>query len=464
MRFLSRLLLALACAVLLLPIPALAQDSEWHELRTDDFAILYTSGEESTAQQYAGFVDGIYAEIAAIFGHQTATPVSLRLYPSLESYQDVNPLARSLPGIVAHADFRRHEVAVIVPQTLSQTPDEIQNNIRHELTHIVAAELSEDRLNVGFQEGLAQYSEHSSRELETKVRLLRSALDGDRLLPWSALDDRDTVYQDPQVSYPESLSVVAFLIERYSFAKLRDFLTISARSSGYRSALERAFNATPDALEQQWRDWLPSYLSGGYRLNALTAYDLSQAKELLRQGRYAEAHSELETAIAWLRKTNQADVLQQAQELLDRSVQGQRAEQLASAARNALAAADYARAAELVAQARQAYADLDNSQQDAVLAIYAERAERGLRADAALNQAAALARDLRYPQARTIIDQAAAQFVALGDRARADQALALRGILDQRQSLLGTLLLLLGAGGIGLSALWRLRVRETEIW
>ena len=28
----------------------------------------------------------------------------------------------------------------------------------------------------------------------------------------------------------------------------------------------------------------------------------------------------------------------------------------------------------------------------------------------------------------------------------------------------GALLLLLGAGGIGLSALWRLRVRETEIW
>jgi len=353
---------------------------------------------------------------------------------------------------------------VIVPQTRSQTAGEVQNNIRHELTHIVAAELSEDRLNVGFQEGIAQYVEHPSPELESKIQFLRVALQNNRLLPWSDMNGRDAVYRNPEVSYPESMSIVAFLIERYSFAKFREFLTITARSSGYRSALERAFGATPDALEQQWRDWLPGYLSGGYRLNALTAYDLSQAKELLRQGRYAEARSELETAITWLRKTNQADALQQAQELLDRSVQGQRAEQLASAARDALAAADYARAAELVAQARQAYADLDNNQQDAVLAIYAERAERGLRADTALNQAAALARDLRYPQARTIIDQAAAQFVALGDRARADQALALRAVLDQRQSLLGTLLLLLGAGGIGLSALWRLRVRETEIW
>ena len=46
-----------------------------------------------------------------------------------------------------------------------------------------------------------------------------------------------------------------------------------------------------------WRAWLPSYLAGGYRRNALSAYDLSRAEELLRQGRYADAQTELEGAI-----------------------------------------------------------------------------------------------------------------------------------------------------------------------
>jgi peptidase MA superfamily protein len=464
LRRLTSLLLALIFITLLVPASALAQEAKWNERRTDRFAILYADGDEQTAAQYAGFVDAIYDEVAAIFGHRTGTPVTLRLYPSVERYYEVNPLARGLPGIVAHADFRRHEVVVIIPQTASQTPDEIQNNIRHELTHIVAAELSDDRLNTGLQEGVAQYVEHPSRELETKIQLLRSHVNNDRLLSWSQIDDRDTVYQNPEVSYPESLSIVAFLIERYSFAKLRDFLTISARSSGYRSALERAFGVTPDDLEEQWRAWLPQYLAGGYRRNVLTAYDLSRAEDLLRQGRYAETKAELEDAINWLQMTNQAAVLQEAQALLERSNAGQAAEALANEARAALEAADYARAAETVAKARQSYATLGDTRQDAVLSAYAERAERGQRAIATLDQATSLAQQLRYPQARAVADQAAAEFARLGDRGRADQALTLRAALDQRQSLLGTGLLILGLGGVVASAVRRLTVREAEAW
>lgn len=464
MRGLLRLLLVLAIFSALLPATALAQESDWRERRTDRFAILYTSGDESTSEEYAGFVDGLYDEVAAIFGQRTSTPITLRLYPSLERYYEVNPQARGLPGVVAHADFRRNELVVIIPQTQSQTPDEVQNNIRHELTHLVAAELSEDRLNVGFQEGIAQYVERPSRELEAKIQSLRRAFQNGRLFTWSDLDDRDTVYRDPDVSYPQSLSVVAFLVERYSFARLRDFLTVSGRSSGYRSALERAFGVSPADLEQQWNDWLPTYLDGGYKNNGLTAYDLSQARELLDQGRYAEAQTELDTAIEWLSKTDQADVLQEAEGLLEQSLAGQQAQALAIEARVALDQADYDRATDLVAQARRAYQELGDNRQDAVLAAYAERAERGKRANAALEQARALAQGLRFPQARAVADQAASEYLALGDRARADQALALRASLDGRQTLLGGLLLLLGLLGIVTSAVRRVMVREAEAW
>ena len=263
--------LAIALLVLLLfaPAGAHAQPSDWRERRTERFAILYVDGDAATAEQYAGFVDAVYDEISAVFGHQTAVPVTLRLYPTLERYQQINPLARSLTGVVAHADFQLHEVVVILSQTARQTPEEVQNNVRHELTHIVIAELSGNRLNVGFQEGIAQYVERPAPELEQRIRLLQRAYDQQILMPWSDLDDRETVYGAPEVGYPESMSVVAFLVEKYSFAKLREFLTIAARSSGYRSALERTYGVAPDELERQWRDWLPSYLAGGYKRNAL---------------------------------------------------------------------------------------------------------------------------------------------------------------------------------------------------
>jgi hypothetical protein len=464
LRRLSRLLAVLILALLLIPSTAAAQESDWRERPTEHFAILYIDGDQATADRYAGFIDTIYDEVSAIFGHRTETPVTLRLYPSLARYQDANPLARGLTGVVAHADFRRHELVVILQQTESQTPEEIKNNIRHELTHLVAAELSDDRLNVGFQEGLAQYVERPAPELEIRIKQLARAFDQDRLLPWSDLDDRDTVYQNPDVSYPESLSVAAFLVERYTFGKMREFLTITARSSGYRSALERTYAATPDELERQWRAWLPGYLAGGYKRNALTAYDLSGAEALLRQGRYAEAKTELQTAIEWLRTTEQTDVLQQAEELLTHSDAGLRADALAGDARAALEAGDYDRAAELVVQAQRAYADLGDKRQSAVLAAYAQRVERGRAAAASLDEALELARSLRYPQARAVADQAAAAYLALGDRTRADQALALRAFLDQRQTLLGAVLLLLGLAGAVASAVRRLTVREAEAW
>jgi hypothetical protein len=133
-------------------------------------------------------------------------------------------------------------------------------------------------------------------------------------------------------------------------------------------------------------------------------------------------------------------------------------------ARAALEAADYGRAGDLVAQAQRAYAALEDTRQDGVLSAYAERAERGLRAAAALDEAATLAERLSYPQARAAADHAATEFMALGDRARADQALALRALLDQRQSLIGALLLILGLGGVAASAARRLMVREAEAW
>jgi hypothetical protein len=464
-KLLARLLVGLLLLLFIAPGAALAQSGDvWQELRTQQFAILYEPADAATAQSYAAFVDGLYDEVAALFGHRTATPITLRLYPSLEAYQRVNPLARSLTGIVAHADYRRREVVVIVPQTRSQTPDEIQNNVRHELTHIVASDLSDERLNVGFQEGLAQYVEHPSRELEAKIQLLRRAADAGALPRWSELDDRDSFYRQPERNYPASLSIVAFLVQRDGFARLREFLTISARSSGYRSALERTYGASPDALEQEWLAWLPSYLNGGYRQSATTAYDLSRAEGLLRAGDYAGAQKELADAVAWLKTTDQADTLRRAEELLARAGQGLAAGQIVDEARAALADGDYARAAARAGAARSAFDALGDTRQHTLLAEIAARAARGQQAEDALAQAGALAGAWRYPQARALADRAAADFEALGAGARAADARALRATLDARQSLLGMGLLAAGVLGVLASLVRRITVREAEAW
>lgn len=462
------LAILLLAGTLLAPARAVhAQTIDWREQRTSHFTILYSAGQEAIAQEYVGFTDEIYEEIATIFSHRTATPIILRLYPTLESYYQVNPLARNTPGVVAHADFRRREVVVVIEQTLSQTPTEIQNNIRHELTHIVIAELSENRLNTGFHEGVAQYVEHQSRELEARVELLRRTVERNDLMPWSDFDERDSIYTAPQRSYPQVLSVVAFLVDQHGFGKLREFVVNSARSSGYRSALESTYGVPATELEAQWQAWLPSYLNGGYRLNALTSYDMSYPRQLLDQGLYAEAQAEVEQAIAWLRRnpaTQDSDQLAEAERLLILARGGQRAERLMLAARNALETADYEQAQQLIAQARDVYAALGDTRQDAIIAAYTERVNRGLSARTQLQQASELSRSLRFPEARAALDAAAAEFAALGDASRLESALTLRQAMDSRQQLAGYILVAIGLAGIAFGVAGRFFQRDTEIW
>ena len=461
------LLVILALLSLFVAAPAAAQAVDWRERSTSAFTILYAAGSEAEAERYVGFVDSIYDEVSTVFSLRTSTPLTLRLFPTNEAYYQVNPQARAVPGVVAHADFRRRELVVIVEQTLQQTEVEVQNNVRHELTHIVTGELSESRLNTGFQEGIAQYLELPAGELDRKISALGQARDQSLLLPWSAFDERDQIYSRPEIGYPQTLSVVAFLIEREGFGTFREFLTTSARSSGYRSALERTYGVSATRLEQEWADWLPSYIDGGYRRNALASYDLTYPRQLITEGRYSEADLELEQALVLLEKnsaTQSVDLLAEVTALRGQASAGLRAERLAEATRQALLQADYDQAQQLLAQARDLYTTIGDNRQSEVLADYSERIVRGQLANQQLLAADAEARALRYPQARAAVDAAAAEFAALGDQLRLDNALAIRQTLDERQRVLGAALLGLGMLGITISLFGQWRQRQPELW
>ncbi len=447
------------------PPATYAQDETWLEQATVNFTILYATGSEAEAQAYAGFVDSIYEDIATTFNHRTAIPLTLRLYPTFESYYQVNPVARDMPGVVAHADFRHREVAVVLPQTEQQSPDQIQNNVRHELTHIVASDLSNNQLNTGFQEGLAQYMELPTPDIDHKKVLLRQSYENSQLMNWSAFDDRNSIYGNPELGYPQTLSVVSFLVETYGFDLFRDFLTNSADSSGYRSALETTYGIPATELENQWRAWLPAYLDGtSASAPPVVGYDLSYPRQLLNAGRYAEAQAELEQVIERLQNSPQEEVLGEAQAMLDMSRNAQKADEIAAQARDALAASDYEQARALVQQAREAYDAVGETRQAQVLDVYAARIERGERANTQLQEAAQLASSLRLPEARDTADAAAAEFARLGDTGRLSDAQALRHDIDNTQRLVGLSLVMLGVLGILLSLWGRWSGRKSEVW
>ncbi|MBE7554797.1 MAG: hypothetical protein HS126_27410 [Anaerolineales bacterium] len=445
-----------------LPGPALAQgplretdDIDWQELKTEKFIIVYAdrvsglanldcSCGVDEAERYAAFSDQIYDDLVAIFEVEINTPINLRLFPTEESYYEVNPLARQLTGVIAHALNSRDEIAIALPRTKNLTDDEIVNNIRHELTHFFASFLSDGKLKAGFQEGIAQYLEKPTDRANYDPAILQQAFEAGRLLTWSELDQAESVYSDPQVAYPQSLSIVSFLVDRYSFPSFVKFLQASATEPGFRSAVQTAYGQSADELEQEWLAYLPEYFAGRWQINAIYAYDLSRVTELVNKAAYTDAAAELAEIVTLLETTNQTDTLAKAEALLARAHQGQTAGTLADEARQALQSGNYPLVIEKGNAAINTYEALNYRQRIPEIQVYIHRAELGQGALDQLSRGEHLLGSFRFFEAENQLQQATVLLQSLGNQAGAEQGQALLLQSAWQQSLLAYLLLAVG--------------------
>ncbi len=435
-----------------------AQGPQWQERRTANFAILFPEGTDAEAEQYAQFADTVYDEVSAVFGYHAPPPVILRIYPTMQLYEQVNPLAARIPGVVAHAHTGRREISIALPQTVNQSQEQIINNVRHELTHIIAADLSGDKLTTAFQEGIAQYLEHPSSELDTKMQLMQQVIAANRVLSWRELNQPGAAYANPQISYPQSYTMVAFLIQRNGFATFRTFIETSKTSSGYRSALETAYGTSPDQLEQEWRAQLETFVGGEYRNRTVGAFDLSQAEALIARGEYEAAVKALDLGLNTLRSSGPSDLVQRAEELRARAADGQRAVKLAADARTALERGDYAAARVAADEGRGLFAALDQPEQMNVMEEYRKLAETGLGAQQQLGLANGDLQTLHINEARSRLASAYQTFTRLGDEQGAATAESALLTIQRTETAIAVGLVILGALVLG----WNVHRRVNE--
>ncbi|MCB9078083.1 MAG: hypothetical protein H6631_10860 [Anaerolineaceae bacterium] len=427
---------------------------DWKELKTDNFIIVYADSVAGVpecicgideAQFYAGFIDDAYNELVAIFGTQLDTPINLRLFPTEQSYYEVNPIAQQIPGVVAHALNNREEIAIALTRTQALSEEDIINNMRHELTHFFASLLSDGNLTAGFQEGIAQYVEKPTDRTSYDPAMLQQAFDQHRLLSWSQLDSSAEVFRDPQVAYPEALSIASFLIDRYGFAKFIDFIKANATEPGYRSALETTYGQPADELEAEWLAYLPDYFAGRWQINALYAYDLTRVTQLVNNGAFSDAQTELTDIIELLRTTDQVDKLAEADHLMAQAQQGAAAGVLADETRQALLANDYTQTIDKGSAAINSYQGLNYHDRIQEVQVYMQRAQAGREALVQLDQGEHLLSRFRFFEADQQIYEATVILQSLGNNSQAEHGQALLAASSRRQSWLAYGLLGMGA-------------------
>jgi tetratricopeptide (TPR) repeat protein len=416
---------------------------------TDFFTIFYPPGEEKTALWYAGFIDEVDRAVSELLGAEPVRGMTLHIYATEPDYWQANPMAELHPGILAHAIPERKEIGVAVERLRQQPPALARESFRHEITHIVAGSLSNQRLPVGFHEGLGQYNELSSTRAQEVVQGLQAAeAASEPYLSWADLNDFARFRQNIEVAYPQSYSVMAFLADRYGMEPFVRFLSGLRDDLEYRHAILLAYGKPMEELEKEWREYLPGFLQDGWKRNVLSANDLGYGLALMGAGQFADAEEHFKQAERLYSDLGRRDRATQASEYLANAIKAKEADQASAQARKDLEAYDYSKAYSGAFSASQAFAELglpDYQQHADDISLLAQK---GKNAITQIEKARVGIKGFDLNGAKASATEAGEAFSALGDAARVAEANTLLSEIWTWQQSIG-----FGVAGIGVLVL-----------
>ena len=132
----------------------------------------------------------------------------------------------------------------------------------HEYTHAVIRDLTNGACPTWLNAGLAEYEGRT--QFSPPLRRLAEAYEADRLIPWSELSDHigpSRSADEVGLAYEQSYSLVAYLVDRYRFWKIRRLLSAIAEGQPWEEAVEKTFRTKLPRLEKRWREQLPTIIA-----------------------------------------------------------------------------------------------------------------------------------------------------------------------------------------------------------
>ena len=410
------------------------------------------------AVAYGPYLDRAYGELTALF-----PPPPLR--PELYVYASDDSLRAAMTSPPAAADTRiafvdsgAGAIALVLPRLETLSALEAENTLRHALAQLVTRRAAGGNLPPGLEHGIALYVERPvSARTARYAALLQNANRQNELLPWTMIDAPPAADTDPALVSAHAYSVVAFLTDRYGLRRLEQFVTSLRQQPDWQLALRGTYQRPLAELEAEWQQGLPQWTATGWQTNLFAAFDLQPARELLASAHYAAAKEEIGKSLRLATELGDPQRQAEAETLLRQSDIGLQAESLMGQIQAALEAHTYARAQELIDQARLQFDQLPTSQRlDDLLTSYEQLAQQGRQALADLEYARQLAPNWTdYPEARAAALGAGTIAAGLGDQAVTDQARAILSEIDARQRRIVFLLLALAAMTFAWLGLWR---------
>jgi len=222
---------------------------QWQSFSQGNITLHWYAGGSDTGKELAQAVAGSLDSLE--LGRELVQPIRAFIYADSEDVRGAILFAQEWTGGLA---FGSHNILLI-----AISPDRQREEVSglvHELAHLLVRELTFNcfgGLPTWLNEGLATYAEGPLAPYQQSA--LDEAIAADSLITLRSLSSSFPAgHRGASLSYAQSQSLVAYLIDTYGWEKMRELLGIFQEGSTYDNALLRAYGIDMGALDQEWRE------------------------------------------------------------------------------------------------------------------------------------------------------------------------------------------------------------------
>lgn len=232
----------------------LPPDQQWQTLSNSFMTIYFHSGISDIAAKYLAAGAGAYAAATSLLDTTLAvTPVRVVIFNTQQESAQARPTAGgpkdAATGICGY--LPASNVILILPQACATA--DMTNTLRHELTHIVAANAGGGGLGTlpaWLDEGLALYEQLTPGTAFTAA--FASAAHNDALLPFDTMTTEPIDLTQTNLFYGQSYSMVKYLVGQGA-GKFAQFFAVMKQGTNFDSAMQQVYGFNVSGFESAFR-------------------------------------------------------------------------------------------------------------------------------------------------------------------------------------------------------------------
>jgi hypothetical protein len=226
---------------------------DWQSITEGNITLYWYYGDIDFADELMQVCQGALVSLMEDTGAYLEDPITIYIYSSSSDLRNAMIFAQEWAGGVAYPGY-----GVIAIGISKSNIEWGKSALIHEMTHLVTHQMTSNLYNsipVWLDEGISMCTEGELDD--TYESYLEEAVQDGTLISVQNLCSPFSAYSDKSyLSYSESYSLVAFLIENYGQEKMFELLTTFKNGSTYDDALLTVYGFDIDGLSYIWQDYV----------------------------------------------------------------------------------------------------------------------------------------------------------------------------------------------------------------